>query len=70
VVPDDAFGGTAANQFAYRIHAYTHVVTLGFNFPFATHHALDFSARYAHADADNDLTYDRTLYSVAYLARF
>jgi hypothetical protein len=70
VVADDAFGGAAANQFAYRIHAYTHVVTLGFNFSIAVHHALDLSARYAHADADNDLTYDRTLYSVAYLARF
>lgn len=70
VVADDAFGGAAANQFAYRIHAHTQVVTLGFNFPIAAHHALDLSARYAHADADNNLTYDRTLYSFAYLAQF
>ena len=70
VVADDAFGGAAANQFAYRLHAHTQVVTLGFNFPFSAHHALDLSARYAHAEADNNLTYDRTLYSIAYLARF
>lgn len=70
IVPDDAFGGVAANQFAYRIHAHTQVVTLGFNLPIATHHALDLSARYAHADANNNLTYDRTLYSFAYLAQF
>lgn len=70
IVADDAFGGAAANRFAYRLHAHTQVVSLGFNFPFSVHHALDLSARYAHADADNNLTYDRTLYSIAYLARF
>ena len=70
IVADDAFGGAAASQFAYRVHAHTQVVTLGFNFPIAARHALDLSVRYAHADADNNLTYDRTLYSFAYLAQF
>ena len=72
IVADDTFGGAAANQFAYRLLAHTQVVTLGFNFPIAAHHALDVSARYAHAQATANagITYDRTLFSLAYLAQF
>ena len=70
IQPDDAFGGAAANVFAYRLDAQTHVATLGFNIAINEKQSIDLSARYARAEADGDITYDRNIVSAAYLLKF
>lgn len=70
IQPDDAFGGASANVFAYRLDAQTHVATLGFNIAISEKQSIDLSARYARADADGDITYDRNIVSAAYLLKF
>ena len=67
---DDAFGGASANMFSYRLNAQTHVATLGFNIAINEQQSIDLSARYARAEADGDITYDRNIVSAAYLLRF
>jgi len=69
IQPDDAFGGSAANRFAYRLKGQTLVGKLGLNFRLNEADSLDLSAWYAKADADG-IRYDRTIVSVAYLTRF
>jgi hypothetical protein len=70
IEPDDAFGGAAANRFAYRLQARTSVVTLGFNFAIAENHSLDISARLVDSQAGDEIEYQRRLGTIAYLARF
>lgn len=70
IQPDDAFGGAAANVFAYRLDARTHVATIGFNIAINDKQSIDLSARYARAEADGDITYDRNIVSAAYLLKF
>jgi hypothetical protein len=67
---DDAFGGAAANRFAYRLDAQTNVVTLGTNISFGEQHSLDVSARWADSKATGGISYERRLFSAAYLIRF
>ena len=67
---DDALGGAAANVFAYRLNARTHVATLGFNFALNDRHSVDISQRIARSHADGDIKYDRSIFALAYLLRF
>ncbi len=64
---DDAF---ASGAVAYRLNAQTNVVALGTNFKLAEKHSLDLSARYVTSHAAAGITYERTQFSLAYLARF
>lgn len=76
VVRDDAF--TDTERLAYRIKASTVLATLGYNLAFGEKHSLDFSWRWAHARAHDELNfgagdkpeYKVNQYSVAYLLRF
>ena len=72
IEPDDAFGGIAANQFAYRLEADTVVVTLGYNRILTRDLSLDLSARYVESEAkdDEDIMYDRTILRASLLGRF
>ncbi|TDJ63704.1 MAG: hypothetical protein E2O37_08130 [Proteobacteria bacterium] len=67
---DDAFGGAAANIFAYRLDAQTDVFTLGTNYRISEKHSLDISGRWIDSSADDGISYDRQQLSLAYLARF
>ena len=69
---DDAFGGFATNQFAYRLKANTAVITLGYNRIFTPDVSMDLSARFVDSEArdDNDITYDRTILRASLLGRF
>ena len=67
---DDAFGGAAANFYAYRLKGQTHVLTLGANLMLSQHHSLDLSTRVAHSRTDGDITYNRVLVTAAYLIKF
>ncbi|MCG6867226.1 MAG: hypothetical protein LJE91_00415 [Gammaproteobacteria bacterium] len=61
VTPDDAFGGLAANQLAYRLLANTFILQLGYNHFFNERVSLDVSLRgiYSIATENSDLTYER-----------
>ncbi len=67
---DDAFGGAAANSFAYRLEGQTDVFTLGTNYKISEKRSLDISGRWIDASADDGISYDRQQISLAYLARF
>jgi hypothetical protein len=69
---DDAFGGIAANQFAYRIESETVVLTLGYNRIFTGNLSFDISARLVDTQASNDssIGYDRTVVRASLLGRF
>ncbi len=68
---DDAFGGAAANKFAYRLEAKTDVFTLGVNLKISDKHSLDLSGRWIDSDAKSGgISYERRLLSLAYLTRF
>ncbi len=72
IEPDDAFGGVAANQFAYRIDANTVVVTLGYNRIITPDLSLDLSARFVDSEATDDASigYERTILRASLLGRF
>ena len=72
IEPDDAFGGIAANQFAYRIEADTVVVTLGYNRILTRKLSIDLSARLVDSEAKDDdgIGYDRTIVRASLLGRF
>jgi len=72
IEPDDAFGGVAANQFAYRIDAETVLFTLGYNRILTQGLSVDLSARYVDSEAreDDEITYDRTILRASLIGRF
>ncbi len=72
IEPDDAFGGVAANQFAYRIDADTTVITLGYNRILTPDISFDLSARLVDSQArdDSSIGYDRTIFRASLLGRF
>lgn len=72
IEPDDAFGGIASNQFAYRIDALSHLLTLGLNRQINHSSSIDFSIRYLNSTADKDssFSYDDLLIRAAYLFAF
>jgi hypothetical protein len=63
---DDVFPGWAS----YRFSARTQVWTLGINYMLNENNSIDLSARAADSEADWGITYERRLYTLAYLARF
>ena len=70
IEPDDAFGGVAFNQFAYRLDADTQVVTLGYNQIFNRSISFDFSYRYIDSQAVDDIYYERNILRASLLGRF
>jgi hypothetical protein len=69
---DDAFGGQAFDQFAYRLDATTHVVTLGFNRAIKRGLTFDVSWRFVTSEADEEsrIEYDRNIVRGGLIGRF
>ena len=72
IEPDDAFGGVAFNQFAYRLDADSHVLTLGYNQIISRSISLDFSYRYIDSESqeNDDIYYERNILRASLLGRF
>jgi hypothetical protein len=72
IEPDDAFGGVADNQFAYRIDADSVVVALGYNRILTQGLSFDVSARYIYSEArdDRDISYERTILKASLVGSF
>ena len=70
---DDAFND---QLFAYRFEARSFITTLGYNLPFGSRDALDFSFRHVYSvSTDASVVYGKSRYytdqvSVTYLMRF
>jgi len=67
---DDAFGGSAANRFAFRLDAHSHLGTLGFNYALSPAYAVDLQLQNILARANTGNRYRREFASVSLLARF
>lgn len=70
IEPDDAFGGIATNQFAYRLDSDTQVITLGYNKAFSPQTSVDFSYRFVKTESEGNIEYDRTIFRASLLGRF
>jgi len=70
IEPDDAFGGLAANQRAYRLDAEAHVGTLGLNYALSSKLSADLQGQYVDTRADYGNEYQRVLAVLSLLARF
>lgn len=70
LLPDDAFGGVAAGQFAYQNNAETTVLELGTNYLLASRQSVDFSMQTISTSLDTGLEYENFLLQLSYLARF
>jgi len=68
--PDDAFGGIATNQFAYRLMAQTQIVTLGLNWKIKEGQSVDMSIRLLNSTTDYGIEYDSMLLRASYLISF
>lgn len=67
---DDAFGGLADNQFAYRIDTDTHIVTTGLNWRLTRNWALDGQVQAIDAEGESGFGYERLIGVLSLLARF
>lgn len=70
IEPDDAFGGLAANVFAYRLDADTQTLTAGFNYRLTHQLSLDGQLQSIAVDADQGNAYWRMVGIVGLLMRF
>jgi len=72
VEADDAFGGIAFNQFAYRLEANTFVFTVGYNRPLTRGLSVDFSAQFVDTQSTEDsaIGYERSILTASLLGRF
>ena len=70
LLPDDAFGGAVAGQFAYQNNAETTILELGTNYILASRQSVDFSMQTISTSLDTGLEYDNFLLQLSYLARF
>ena len=70
IEPDDAFGGVAFNQFAYRLEADTDVITLGYNRIMTRSISIDISYRFVDTQAVGDIYYERQILRASLLGRF
>lgn len=71
VEADDAFGGAAANQFAYRFAGSALVNTFGYNLSLGKKAAVDVSWRVINSETDDgSVAYQRNQLLVSYLRRF
>lgn len=70
IEPDDAFGGLAANVFAYRLDADTQTLTAGFNYRLTHRLALDGQLQSISVDAEQGNAYWRMVGIVGLLMRF
>lgn len=70
LLPDDAFGGSAAGQFAYQNDASTTILEFGSNFVLNHRQALDLSVKSINTELDAGNEYDNFLFLASYLARF
>ncbi|MBL6750622.1 MAG: hypothetical protein ISP90_08870 [Nevskia sp.] len=70
IEPDDAFGGQAAGQFAYRLKAHTGIADAGLNYFLSPHMAIDAQAQYIESHARLDNRYSSWISTVSLLLRF
>lgn len=71
VQPDDAFGGIAADRYAYRIPAHTRIGSIGFNYALSPAFSLDTQVLYARASSDRwDTHYQRWIANTGLLWKF
>lgn len=70
IEPDDAFGGRARNQFAYRLHAQTHAATAGMNIALSRRLSFDTRLQYFDVSAEGNNQYTRWVGVGSLLARF
>lgn len=70
IEPDDAFGGLAANVFAYRLDADTQMLTAGFNYRLTHKLSLDGQLQSISVDADQGNEYWRMVGIFGLLMRF
>lgn len=70
LLPDDAFGGAAADQYAYRIDAKTQITEFGASVVFNERHGMDVSVMMITSEIENGLEYDNYIVQLGYLARF
>ena len=70
IEPDDAFGGVAFNQFAYRLEANSNVITLGYNRIMTRSMSIDVSYRFIDSEAAGDVYYERQILRASLLGRF
>jgi len=67
---DDAFGGIAINQFAYRLDSDTQILTLGYNTIIVATTSIDFSYRYVKTESTGSIEYERSIFRLSLLGRF
>lgn len=65
IEPDNAFGGFAAQRFAYQLSATSVILELGANVEFTQQISGDVGLRIVNTQADADISYDRYLLSVS-----
>ena len=70
IEPDDAFGGIATNQFAYRLDSVTQVITLGYNKIVFGKTSIDLSYRFVKTESEGNIEYDRSIFRASLLGRF
>ncbi len=71
IEPDEVFGGSQENQFAYRLKGDTHVFSLGGVMAFHNNkRSLDLSARTVQVRADGGNRYERLLYRMTFTSIF
>lgn len=67
---DDAFSEGALSQYAYRLDAYAHLGTLGFNYALSPRYALDLQLQSVLARANTGYRYRREFSTLSVLLRF
>lgn len=70
IEPDDAFGGSAFNQFAYKLDADTNVIALGYNHILTRSMSMDLSYQFVDSQAAGDIEYERNILRASLLGRF
>jgi hypothetical protein len=70
IEPDDAFGGFATDQFAYRLRAHTRIGSLGLNYQFDPSWTVDAQTQYIDTRGGFGNNYSRWISIVSLLLRF
>lgn len=67
---DDAFGGQPADMIAYRLDATSLIFRFGANYALNQNNTLDFSFTTLQTEADENISYQRSISSFSFLHRF
>ena len=70
IEPDDAFGGSAFNQFAYKLDADTNAIALGYNHILTRSISMDLSYQFVDSQAAGEIEYERNILRASLLGRF